>query len=543
MALEKGGGKKKVVYGSFRFKSIRSRLFLLFFSIALIFALTAVFTFYLSGMVTDRFAVLFRTNVHLERLSESTDRIKQSLEKFLRTNDRESLMNYYDEVNNLLLLEQGKADLKLAGESALLMSNLENLIAAFLAECDLAANAKRGRIVQEYVMHYERVSNIARYIRNHIERLNALQLHENTLRYERLSSALASIRRLTMLFSIFALLTCVVFFVLVSYQLTKPIIMLSQAAQSVSAGNYEDPPVLVDSHDEIELLATAFNNMTESIRSHIENLGEKATIERKLQEKTIENLAILNQLKDAELQALQSQINPHFLFNTMNAGTQLALLEGAERTCEFMEKMALLFRYNLRNIHRPATLLEELENLQHYVFILEARYGSSFEFGMELSTSINKENMQTVIMPRMILQPILENAFFHGIRGIRRGGRIIVGVVDYGSNIAVSIEDNGAGMTVQKVSELLSHFCSREGVNEHGQLKSQDKGSAQIDSNLGLDSTSRKGNGIGIQNVFRRLTLFYGDLTSVRIQSEPGRGTKVIILLPYEKSFFNDQPD
>ena len=220
-------------------------------------------------------------------------------------------------------------------------------------------------------------------------------------------------------------------------------------------------------------------------------------------------------LKEAQLKYLQAQINPHFLFNCLNAGAQLAMLEDAERTGIFLEKMADFFRYNVRKMEDDAMLFEEVEAVDNYIYILNVRFAGDIHYEKDVDEGIGDFRI-----PSMILQPVVENAVNHGIRNIDWEGHIDLSVEKWNDHIEISVRDNGLGMTGEQIQRVLSkkvHSSSGEG-----------------------DST-----GIGMNNVISRLELYYERDGLMEIYSEgEGMGTEVVINIPLERSEKNVQnPD
>lgn len=151
----------------------------------------------------------------------------------------------------------------------------------------------------------------------------------------------------------------------------RPLTQLSSTAHEVAMGNLNVPILPVVCEDEVGVVTRSFNQMLDSIRIHIKQ--QRESIEKQAQMKERE-LLMETHLKEAQLKYLQAQINPHFLFNCLNAGAQLAMLEDAERTGVFLEKMADFFRYNVRKMEDDALLWEEVDAVDNYIYILNVRF-------------------------------------------------------------------------------------------------------------------------------------------------------------------------
>ncbi|HVI41756.1 MAG TPA: sensor histidine kinase, partial [Anaerovoracaceae bacterium] len=357
--------------------------------------------------------------------------------------------------------------------------------------------------------HYNESAKIHQYIIEYIQKLNNTMFFQNTDRYMSVRKSISLVQTLNIgvICSIFALnIVLVLWF---TYKITKPIFELSRAADEITHGNFNVPSVKVTSNDEIGIMAEAFNRMTESIREYINEINEKVVLERRLQEKDMENLIIKTNLREAELHALQSQINPHFLFNTLNAGAQLAMMEGADRACTFIENAAELFRYNMRNLDKPVTIGDEIRNVENYMHLLNERFADKIEFVMEKDESILERKI-----PCMILQPIVENAYIHGIGDVEYPGKIILRAVSEDGFAVISIKDNGKGMSMDRLKEILNGAAvgTSETENHHGGHT----------------------NGIGLNNVLSRLKIFYSQEKIMDIYSEPGQGTEVVLHIPMD---------
>jgi sensor histidine kinase YesM len=287
-----------------------------------------------------------------------------------------------------------------------------------------------------------------------------------------------------------------VFLLLFSYwfslSITRPIQKLTLAARELSRGRF-DVQIEVSSNDEISFLARTFDRMRISINDLISEIRHKAELERELQTSKL-------LLQESQLRSLQSQINPHFLFNTLDTLSKKAYLEGSPETSDLLASVAGLLRYNLKRLDRPVTLSDEVRVLQQYMEIQKARFADRLVFVQDID-----ESCLHVQLPGLTLQPIVENAVIHAVEPSEEKGTITFRIRDAGERVQVEIEDDGVGMEEQKVREIL------EERHTQGQGHST---------------------GIGISNVVRRLRLFYGVDDVLRIESRPGQGTRVQLNLP-----------
>ena len=285
-------------------------------------------------------------------------------------------------------------------------------------------------------------------------------------------------------------------FSIFNHSFTSRILQLSKVFKSVDS---EKLVSMTDreSKDEIGSMIKNYNRMVSRTNDLIQTVYKNKLKEQEM----------LVSQKNAELLALHSQINPHFLFNSLNAGAQLAMMEDAEQTGIFVEKMADFFRYNVKKGQEDATLGEELEAVDNYIYILNVRFAGDIHFSKEVD-----ESLENVRMPSMILQPVVENAVNHGIRDIEWEGKIHLTVTGDADYIRISVKDNGKGMTQEQIEGVLSG--NREHRNEEG------------------DST-----GIGMNNVISRLELYYEESGLMEINSEgEGKGTEAVIYIPVHEN-------
>ncbi|AGA57074.1 putative signal transduction protein with a C-terminal ATPase domain [Thermobacillus composti KWC4] len=282
--------------------------------------------------------------------------------------------------------------------------------------------------------------------------------------------------------------------------ITRPVQKLTQAAKELSRGRF-DQEIEVSSNDEIAFLAKMFERMRVNINNLITEIQQKAQLEHELQQNKL-------LLQESRYRSLQSQIHPHFLFNTLDTLSKKAYLEGAEETSDLLASVAGLLRYNLRRLDRSVTLYEEVRVLRQYMDIQSARFADRLRFVEEID-----ESCLYVQIPGLTLQPIVENAVIHAVEPMEDGGTIVFRIAEDGDRIRVEIADNGPGMPEDKIERVL-------------------KGSAQ--------ETEGHTTGIGIGNVVQRLRLFYGQDDIIDIESKPRSGTKVVLRLPKVRRYEAD---
>ena len=255
---------------------------------------------------------------------------------------------------------------------------------------------------------------------------------------------------------------------------------------------------------EMDVMVSVFNRMLRAMQDQLQTIRRQADVEIRLQQKELENLQMNNLLRASELKALQMQINPHFLFNTLNLISQTAYVEGADQTSGLLESTSALFRYTLDYAAREVTLGRELEILDIYVSLLEKRFAGRIRFLFQLD-----ERFHDVKIPALILQPLVENAVHHGVGMYLEGGQVEI-CTRYDAKAKeghITVADNGAGMDPQKAEEV-DREMRREGA---GQEK------------------------IGLANVYARLQAFYQGRARMEVRSEPGVRTEVEICLPAER--------
>lgn len=232
--------------------------------------------------------------------------------------------------------------------------------------------------------------------------------------------------------------------------------------------------------DELGELGRSFNEMLDRIET---------LVSREYEAKLM--------LKQAEYNALQAQINPHFLYNTLETMSSIADIRGCQEVSVLCQSLSNIFRYSLDMKNPFSTVAGEIVHLKNYIYVMNVRMQENVEYVFDVEDSILKSTM-----PRISIQPLVENALTHGLRGSRRKKRIVIAAKKDGENLVISVEDNGIGIPEEERRELLSS-------DRKNHTKS-----------------------IGLNNIHSRMKILYGESYGVSIESKIGEGTKVSLVIP-----------
>lgn len=489
--------------------TIRKKVLLYFFISTILVDMISLCTYNNTRILTRELHNIFTNDILLTDLSNQLDKVETDLTAYLTTSHSVDLLSYLRESNNFRELVNGLKTSLSDNESDLLLTDIKNMSLTYLKATDSAVSEKRGRNISGYTNKFNDATELYNYITDYINKLKILEFKKNNTYYLQMSNMLGLLQVLNVIVIIFAMIFNIVLIFWFMLVITEPIIRLSKAAGEIANGNYNIPEVDVKTNDEVKTLAVSFNKMAASIRRQLDEIREKAQIENRLKEQEFKMKSMLD---EAELQSLQAQIDPHFMFNTLNACMQLAMFEGAERTQLFIENFSELLRYNIGKLSTPTTVSSEIDNVESYVYLLKERFGDKVEFVKEIA-----EDLPDVETPRMILQPIVENSFTHGIQESEKKGIIRLAASRRGDTLMVVIQDNGCGMSDQKIKDILDE--------------------SNITTESENKTTESKNTGIGLKNVISRLMLYYhlnNTRDIIEIESEIGKGTTITLKFPIQ---------
>ncbi|MFB7815878.1 sensor histidine kinase [Paenibacillus chitinolyticus] len=326
-----------------------------------------------------------------------------------------------------------------------------------------------------------------------------------------LKKPVTAIRTTTILIGLFTLAIAVALAYRFGRSITRPILVLIQGMRQTEQGKWSTVP-LPNRRDEITELMQRYNLMVGRLSELVEQVYEG---ELKQQKTQLER-------QQAEFQALQLQINPHFLYNTLETIVCYAVVQDSEEISEIVKSMAYMLRYSVQTNLEEITVANELNHVLNYMIILKHRQDREFELDVAVPPQFLLKKMV-----RLTLQPLIENVFQHAFPdGLEDHHWIRIDAGEESGMFWISVEDNGTGMTRETLENLQS------------KLKTQQLTDASAAE--GLEESGR--GGIGVLNVHRRIQLVFGAEFGLCVESEPGIGTKMTMIMPVSKPA-NGSPD
>lgn len=287
------------------------------------------------------------------------------------------------------------------------------------------------------------------------------------------------------------ILVAVVLTSVVLRSMTRPLDNLTGTMDRIKEGQTQ-LRAAVDRNDEFGMLGENFNEMLDRLEA--------------LRIKEQEHIRLLDQ---AEYRALQAQINPHFLYNTLETMAAIAEMEACPQVSQLSYSLSGIFRYSLNTREAFSTVAKEIEHLKNYTYIMNVRMHDEVEYRYDLDPEVYRAQI-----PRLSIQPLVENALNHGLKN-KAGSKLVVitGKLEAG-DLVLSVADNGVGMDAEAMNRSL-------GSNEQ--------------------RSAAAGTSIGLHNIHARLRLLHGEQYGLRIESVPGQGTRVTMTIPQKKTVNEDE--
>ena len=442
---------------------------------------------------------------HVRQISNTLQEAERQAARYIQSPDEEIFQNYTaakeatkQEIAALAVREHTNAEWYR-------IHAMQNSTDTLFGKYDTAMKQLRAGFSGYYVPYYAG-QKILKYVPGYINEYLNLLVERTAVQTSRLEQKTQTADRVSKSFLLGSGLVCLLFALAFSSRVTEPIRNLSEAAMRISRGELDVPDIPVISDDEMGALIRTFNVMKEDISIAIETLIERSELEGRLHREELKNLKNAELLKEAQYLALQSQINPHFLFNALNAISRAIAHEPSGIAVQLVCSLADLFRYNLDHLNTYSTLGEELDVVGKYIYIQKHRFEERVGYHMHCPAEY-----RDALVPSMLVQPLVENSLIHGIENLEHGGKIFVCVTQKKDFLRLRVYDNGVGIPPET-----RRVIGVEDAQKH----------------------TGHTTGIGLANIRQRLKLL--PQSSMRIASSPGRGTLVEIRVPLRREGESD---
>ncbi len=363
---------------------------------------------------------------------------------------------------------------------------------------------EKGIDNKSYINDLYELYDMQEYLIRYGDNLTTLTMEDGNEVYGEMLPVLLSMPWLLFIFG------CLVVYVLVKLSgvmyrtIVNPVMKLVDASKKIAGNDFFVEDVKVENDDELGELVKAFNKMKFATGEYITALEEKRETLDLLHEEELENLEMEKQLEAMKLELLKSQVNPHFLFNTLNVISGMANLEDAETTETMIKALSSLFRYNLKTSDFEVSLARELKVVEDYMYLQQMRFGDRISY--DISCNADEE---LCIVPAFTFQPLVENCILHGLAGKEEGGKIRIRIYEEKKNLVICIGDNGVGMKPEDLEDLREKLTQQKNPEENRV-------------------------GIGVGNIYRRIYSMYPG-GSMEIYSKYNAGTVVKVVIPQQR--------
>ncbi len=474
--------------------SLRKKMYILVAALGLIVGASIFMNVKVLYYFTGTFNTVMNDNLSCHRFQEALEKETEVFARAIDDRSEKSRREYEAAcADTRTLLDQLPYDYGKIGENRYAITwNILNSYGAYEEKRNQVFDMGPGK--PDYVYLLYEVYDMQEYLAVYASRLTQAVLLEGNAYYE---EQLPNLTRLPFILGAIGL--AVFLALLFSMRLftggiLKAMAQLAGASQSIEKNDFGVPDVVWKGGDEMGQLVKAFNKMKRSMEDYVRTSEEKRRMEIRLHRQEMEQAQLEQRFSMAQLELLKSQMNPHFLFNTLNMITRMSQMEEAPSTEEMLVAMSNLLRYSLRTAEPIAPLEEELKVVQDYMYIQQMRFGSRVRWEVCCPKELYPREV-----PVFLLQPLVENAVIHGISCKEEGGTIRIQIEEQGGVMRILIEDTGAGMSRERLKQI------RAAMENRG-----------------------RGLGIGLGNIYRRITVYYQQ-GQVRIDSREHEGTRVEI--------------
>lgn len=478
--------------------SLKKKIGIFAAMVILIMGLSVAFNISIMNFSLDGFNEILNDNSRCHDVQEALDLEVRAFETYIRERTPENREQYVVAcVRTERCIRSLPFDYSRIGQERYARTwNIKNGYEGYSASRDAIADMSLGEA--QFVEKLYRVYQMQTYLKDYARRLVQVTLKEGNKAYQEKVPVFANLPFLILTVSLVLMVTVLCLTRVLSNTLIAPLVTLARSTRKIAKNDFSDPDLVIPNRDEMGELVRAFNKMKHSTKGYIDTLKEKNEMAALLHREEVEKIEMEKRLGAARLELLKSQINPHFLFNTLNMIACMAKLEEAASTERMITSMSNLFRYNLKTSDQIVPLAQEMQVVKDYMYIQQMRFGSRIRYTTEL-----KVDAGAVMVPAFTLQPVVENAIIHGLSKKEQGGRVHLRVWREEDRVIISVADTGLGMEEERLAEL------------RGAL--QERSTARV--------------GIGLGNIYQRIHTMYSQ-GRMYIYSRKDKGTVVQMVIP-----------
>lgn len=483
-------------------RKIKTKISFFTGSVFVIVLFSIIFDAWIVRLFMFDFNDIMTDNMKGGQIVGAVDRETEAFTLYVRSGSVDSKTGLDEAIKSLKdSVESMNLDYKRLGDNR--FSQLQSLKSLYTVYCDYRDEVISGGLEgREYVEKLYCVYDMQKYLYDYAGRYADTTLKEGNDRYNEILPVVFIIPAVTIIISILMFFAILEISRAMNKSVTEPVLKLADASRKIAANDFYIDDVRADNRDELGELITAFNKMKYATGEYIDALEEKREALDRLHAKELETLEAEKQLDAMNLELLKNQINPHFLFNTLNVIGGMANLESAPTTEKMAVALSSIFRYNLKTQEKEVLLSRELKVSDDYMYLQKMRFGERVKY--EVNCEVDADG---VMVPTFTLQPLLENAIIHGISPKISGGEVKVNIKRDGDLLVIEVWDTGKGISPEDLKDLRDSLYGKR--------------------NLGI--------GIGLGNIYRRLKSMYPG-SDMKVDSVLGVGSKISILVPYKES-------
>ena len=483
-------------------RKIKTKISFFTGSVFVIVLFSIIFDAWIVRLFMFDFNDIMTDNMKGGQIVGAVDRETEAFTLYVRSGSVDSKTSLDEAIKSLKdSVESMNLDYKRLGDNR--FSQLQSLKSLYTVYCDYRDEVISGGLEgREYVEKLYCVYDMQKYLYDYAGRYADTTLKEGNDRYNEILPVVFILPAVTIIISILMFFAILEISRAMNKSVTEPVLKLADASRKIAANDFYIDDVRADNRDELGELITAFNKMKYATGEYIDALEEKREALDRLHAKELETLEAEKQLDAMNLELLKNQINPHFLFNTLNVIGGMANLESAPTTEKMAVALSSIFRYNLKTQEKEVLLSRELKVSDDYMYLQKMRFGERVKY--EVNCEVDADG---VMVPTFTLQPLLENAIIHGISPKISGGEVKVNIKRDGDLLVIEVWDTGKGISPEDLKDLRDSLYGKR--------------------NLGI--------GIGLGNIYRRLKSMYPG-SDMKVDSVLGVGSKITILVPYKES-------